>query len=450
MEIGYYINRVNTPLENINWVSLKTKGITEVYIRCAEENLEAISTHLPKIIAAGLKPYAWTFDGFTMYEEAVQKGWHISADIEVYNILDYLFEIKYIRCVTKAYNKTFILCTKAQDWDGDQKWSIINKYCDYIQPMLYLGDFNKTLTDLENYMKYYNNIYPGKIYPALETYESDKNVVAKTKIALDKEIATVKPYCKGVSLFRYGISNFDNTPIPSVTIPTITYPTIDKTIQQKLKDLGYYTSIVDGILGPLTLEAIKKFQTANGLLADGIVGPVTKAKLFPTVTYTNVMIETNGVQLYRQTTGYTCGPASLKMALSRYGYTTSEMTLASYAGTTSYSGSTHAGLINAAKRVSSSFTLGDKTLASIGWSGVYNYIKNNVPIIAHIESFINAGVSGHYVVICGINMVTKQVMLADPSYGIRYVSFSTMEYKMNWIIKTGRSTTTLMPLIKIN
>ena len=446
MDIGYYINRVNTPLENIDWVGLKTKGITEVYIRCAEENLEAISSHLSKIIAAGLKPYAWTWQGFTMHKEAIDKGWNICHDIEVYNILDYLFELKYIRCITKSAGKTFILCTKAQDWDGDQKWSVLKDYCDYLQPMLYLGDYGKTIPQLVEYMKAYNTLYPGKIYPALETYVSDKNVVAKTKVVLDSEIAAVKPYCKGVSLFRYGIDNFNNTPIVSVTPkPVVTILNIDKTVQQKLKDLGYYTGKVDGLQGTYTTEAIKTFQKDNGLKEDGIVGPITKATLFP--TYSNVMIETNGVSLYRQTTGYTCGPSSLKMAISRYGYNYGEMTLASYAGTNS-SGSSHSGLIRAAKRVNSSLTLLDKTFSSIGWAGVYSYIKNNNPIIAHIESFLNPGRSGHYVVICGINMITKQVKLCDPSYGIRYVSFAIMEYKMNWIIKTGRSTTTLMPLVK--
>lgn len=35
----------------------------------------------------------------------------------------------------------------------------------------------------------------------------------------------------------------------------------------------------DGIFGQITLEAVKAFQSANGLTADGIVGPKTWAKL---------------------------------------------------------------------------------------------------------------------------------------------------------------------------
>lgn len=36
--------------------------------------------------------------------------------------------------------------------------------------------------------------------------------------------------------------------------------------------LGYYRGDIDGYYGPLTEEAVMKFQKANGLAVDGIVG----------------------------------------------------------------------------------------------------------------------------------------------------------------------------------
>ena len=48
-----------------------------------------------------------------------------------------------------------------------------------------------------------------------------------------------------------------------------------RTIQQKLKNWGYYKGSVDGIFGSKTKEAVKYFQRKNGLTADGIVGAKT-------------------------------------------------------------------------------------------------------------------------------------------------------------------------------
>ena len=50
-------------------------------------------------------------------------------------------------------------------------------------------------------------------------------------------------------------------------------------VQTVLKKWGYYTGAVDGINGPKTKEAVKKFQRKYGLTADGIVGPLTASKM---------------------------------------------------------------------------------------------------------------------------------------------------------------------------
>ncbi|MGN1060456.1 MAG: spore cortex-lytic enzyme [Candidatus Coproplasma sp.] len=52
-----------------------------------------------------------------------------------------------------------------------------------------------------------------------------------------------------------------------------------KEVQRRLKEWGYYNGAVDGIFGPATTEAVKKFQSKNGLTADGIVGKATFAAL---------------------------------------------------------------------------------------------------------------------------------------------------------------------------
>ena len=48
-----------------------------------------------------------------------------------------------------------------------------------------------------------------------------------------------------------------------------------KQIQTKLKRWGYYSGEIDGVFGSKTLNAVKWFQSKNGLTVDGIAGPKT-------------------------------------------------------------------------------------------------------------------------------------------------------------------------------
>lgn len=98
------------------------------------------------------------------------------------------------------------------------------------------------------------------------------------------------------------------TPAPTTTLVTTPTPSPSPTpdsvlrngsegqavrnLQQRLKDLKYYTGSVDGSFGGGTETALKDFQRANGLTADGVAGERTlsalesssaKAKPSPTV-----------------------------------------------------------------------------------------------------------------------------------------------------------------------
>ena len=73
-------------------------------------------------------------------------------------------------------------------------------------------------------------------------------------------LISIIPVCYGIS--KYG-SNGDEV----------------RKIQEKLKGWGYYEGNVDGIYGSKTYNAVKKFQSKNGLKVDGVAGEKTLAAL---------------------------------------------------------------------------------------------------------------------------------------------------------------------------
>ena len=74
-------------------------------------------------------------------------------------------------------------------------------------------------------------------------------------------------------------------PTPTVAVPTESLKNGDtgdsvKTVQKRLKELGYYKSVIDGKMGKTTVKALKEFQEAHGLTPDGVAGKATYGILF--------------------------------------------------------------------------------------------------------------------------------------------------------------------------
>lgn len=68
--------------------------------------------------------------------------------------------------------------------------------------------------------------------------------------------------------------------IPSETVKSGSEGTSAKQVQKRLKQLGYYKGAVDGKFGGNSVKALKTFQTANNLNADGVAGKSTYEILF--------------------------------------------------------------------------------------------------------------------------------------------------------------------------
>jgi peptidoglycan hydrolase-like protein with peptidoglycan-binding domain len=62
-----------------------------------------------------------------------------------------------------------------------------------------------------------------------------------------------------------------------------------KQIQAALAFAGYLQTAPDGLYGPLTKQAVQRFQSDKGLVIDGIVGEKTWAALFGGGTVTPTM-----------------------------------------------------------------------------------------------------------------------------------------------------------------
>ena len=84
----------------------------------------------------------------------------------------------------------------------------------------------------------------------------------------------------GTGTYKYLFEGVSKTLITSAkTENDVKHVLSIKEIQTALKKLGYYTGTIDGVTGSKTKAAIQKFQKANKLTADGVVGQTTKTKL---------------------------------------------------------------------------------------------------------------------------------------------------------------------------
>ena len=213
--IGYYINPNVTPISQINFTTLKSAGITDIYVLVTNNNYSPqLLEAQKKADAVGIRTNAWVYPGFNHASQVAQMKIGVQLDVETYNMPAYLIQILSMRLAT--YGVPFSITVKPDGWDGNQYYYLIAPLCDYIVPQLYIGDYNQGITGLNSRAKNYNQIYsvyniifPGKIVAGLQTYQSDQNTTLQNTSTISTEINAVKPYTRGVILFRYGLSSFN-------------------------------------------------------------------------------------------------------------------------------------------------------------------------------------------------------------------------------------------------
>lgn len=194
------------------------------------------------------------------------------------------------------------------------------------------------------------------------------------------------------------------------------------------------------------------YKTNNRLPNYVTVNPFPDKLGWTSVSYT----------YHHQTTEYTCGPSTLKMALSHYGINASETWLAKVANSNYYTGTSQSGMAAAVKAVNAKYGTKFSTTTEkfTGWNIIQAYLAKGAPVIVRCRSWTET-YGSHYVVITGINLQTGKVRLGDSSYNgkgtfsvkdkgvkIHEVTMQDLQNRINWMVNTKGISKPLLPIVK--
>lgn len=219
-----------------------------------------------------------------------------------------------------------------------------------------------------------------------------------------------------------------------------------KDIQRFMNDKGISKAAigsnlsVDGVPGQVTDEVILYIQKENGLLQDKLLGSVTLKALAGMTAPASTVGGWTRVYYTKssQSTGYTCGPASLRMGFSIYGLNISELWLKEKAGSDSRNGTSIEGILNAVKAVNNAYNQNFKARNETfkSWETFKNYLNNKNIVILRTKSWKTSG--EHYTVLIGIHQTSAGsydfVELGDPSNGgYRYTTTTDLLNKIKGV-----------------
>ena len=142
-----------------------------------------------------------------------------------------------------------------------------------------VGKLQQRLKELGYYTGEVTNICDAATVSALKLFEGRHNLTADGEAdAADQAVL-------------FGATALDAsvvvtpTPAPTLTPPARTLRKGDKgedvkSLQQRLKDLGYYKGNITGTVNDATVNALRDFQKKSNIGVDGVCGPVTRTVLY--------------------------------------------------------------------------------------------------------------------------------------------------------------------------
>ncbi len=151
----------------------------------------------------------------------------------------------------------------------------------------YTGDDVKNVQTRLKELGYYTGSVDGKYgtgtVTAVSTFQSQNGLTADGAAGNSTYKVLFSENAK-----EYTTASDTTTAVPvTATKPSRTLRSGDtgddvKSLQTRLKDLGYYTGTVDGKYGSGTISAVVSFQSGNGLTMDGVAGNSTYKILYST------------------------------------------------------------------------------------------------------------------------------------------------------------------------
>ena len=174
-----------------------------------------------------------------------------------------LFGIK----ANKAWKGEYVTMP-TKEWVNGQYITVNAKFRKYSSWEASINDHSKFLTD----NKRYSNLIGVRDYKLA------------CKLIKDDGYATSPTYTKTLTdtIEKYKLYLWDSQVPSEPVLPTLRLGDRNDYVlhwQKYLQMCLLYTGKIDGIFGPLTEKAVKDWQKAQGLVADGIIGAKTWAKL---------------------------------------------------------------------------------------------------------------------------------------------------------------------------
>jgi methionine-rich copper-binding protein CopC len=248
---GVFINPADTPVTSINLSTLKSEGITDIFVYTTRSDPSALGAFITKFAGTGINVYAWVeafkdFNGnwfspsstSTLEKQIIKDITSIATNYNVNGVmLDYLrypgtaykystatanvdyFALQIRNNINIINNENItgkhkILlsaalmpeCSSNAYYYG-QNYTQLSNYLDFLSPMIYVGNYKEPASWIGTTVKYIESQANGKpVVAILQTYSSDSSPKPITTSQLNLDIKTaVTNGSDGYELFRYGL-----------------------------------------------------------------------------------------------------------------------------------------------------------------------------------------------------------------------------------------------------